>query len=94
MANANPKEKPFKLTDSRGPYLFVAKSALKSWRMKFEFESREKLPTFGSYPELTLKDARNKRDEARMAEGEAPTDLRAFAERLERLESGLMDLDS
>ena len=64
-ANAKPKEKPYKLPDSGGLYLYVAKTGLKSWRMKFRFDGKEKLLTFGSYPDITLKDARNKRDQAK-----------------------------
>ena len=67
VANAKPKEKPYKLNDSGGLYLYIAKSGLKSWRMKFKFDNKEKLLTFGTYPEITLRDARNKRDHARVA---------------------------
>ncbi|KPH69225.1 integrase arm-type DNA-binding domain-containing protein [Novosphingobium sp. ST904] len=66
VANAKPKEKAYKLNDSGGLFLYVAKSGLKSWRMKFKFDSKEKLLTFGSYPDITLKDARSKRDQARV----------------------------
>ena len=37
----------------------------RSWRMKYRFERREKLLTFGPYPDIGLKDARRMRDEAR-----------------------------
>jgi integrase len=62
---AQPKEKPYKLADAGGLYLYVAPTGLRSWRMKFRFDKKEKLLTFGPYPEVSLSEAREKRDEAR-----------------------------
>ncbi|CCW20133.1 hypothetical protein EBBID32_45040 [Sphingobium indicum BiD32] len=63
--NAAPKDKPYKLADSGGLYLYVAPTGLRSWRMKFRFQGKEKLLTFGPYPDVPLSKARQKRDEAR-----------------------------
>ncbi|KKW93854.1 tyrosine-type recombinase/integrase [Sphingobium chungbukense] len=65
VRKAAPKDKPYKLADSGGLYLYVAKSGLRSWRMKFRFQGKEKLLTFGPYPDVSLAIARDKRDEAR-----------------------------
>lgn len=65
VRNAAKKAKPYKLADSGGLYLYVAPSGLKSWRMKFRLHNKEKLLTFGPYPEVKLSEARDKRDEAR-----------------------------
>lgn len=62
---AQPGEKPYKMADSGGLYLYVAPTGLRSWRMKFRFQGQEKLLTFGPYPDISLAQARQKRDDAR-----------------------------
>ena len=62
---AAPGEKDFKLADSNGLYLFVTTKGFKSWRYKYRFDGKEKRLTFGPYPEVSLKEAREKRDRAR-----------------------------
>lgn len=59
------RDKPYKMQDSGGLYLYVAPSGLRSWRMKFQFDGKEKLLTFGPYPEVKLTEARDRRDAAR-----------------------------
>lgn len=63
--NAKAKEKPYKLTDGDGPYLLVKPNGGKYWRFKYLYVSKEKLLAFGTYPEISLKDAREKRLNAR-----------------------------
>ncbi len=55
-----------KLYDSQGLYLVVSPSGSKRWRMRYTFAGKERKLFFGPYPEVSLKDARNKRDEARL----------------------------
>jgi integrase len=62
---AKPREKDYKLADSGGLYLFVTTRGFRSWRMKYRFAGREKRLTFGPYPEVTLSEARDKRDAAK-----------------------------
>ncbi|MDF2640078.1 MAG: hypothetical protein K0R64_3062 [Novosphingobium lindaniclasticum] len=80
--NAEPREKPYKLSDAGGLYLYVAKTGLKSWRMKFRLHGQEKLLTFGPYPDVKLSEARAKRDEARqrIRNGEDPSGARKRAQ--------------
>ncbi len=59
-----PKETPFKLFDEEGLFLLVNPSGSKLWRMKYRFAGKEKLLALGSYPEISLKQARAKRDDA------------------------------
>lgn len=59
------RDKPYKIADSGGLFLHIAKSGTKTWRMKFTLHGREKLLTFGPYPDVKLTEARDKRDEAR-----------------------------
>ena len=78
VRNAEPREKPYKLTDAGGLYLYITKTGLKSWRMKFRLHEQEKLLTFGPYPDVKLSEARAKRDEARqrIRNGEDPSGVR------------------
>ena len=62
---AKPTDKPYKLSDGGGLYLQVLKSGSKSWRLKYRAGGVEKRMTFGLYPDVTLKDARNYASDAR-----------------------------
>jgi integrase len=65
IRNAKPGEKSRKLFDSGGLFLFVTPSGGKLWRFKYRFGGKEKLLALGAYPALSLKDARQRRDDAR-----------------------------
>ena len=58
-------EKAYKLFDGGGLYLEVLTSGGKSWRMKYRIDGKENRITFGQFPEMSLKDARKKRDDTR-----------------------------
>lgn len=51
---AKPGVKPYKLADEKGLYVYVATTGLRSWRMKYRFLGKEKVLTFGPYPEVKL----------------------------------------
>ncbi len=59
------REKPFKLADEKGLFLLVNPNGSKLWRFKYRFAEKEKSLSIGMYPDVTLADARSKRDEAR-----------------------------
>lgn len=65
IRNAKPTEKQFKLYDERGLFLVVTPSGGKWWRLKYRYDGKEKLLSLGTYPDVSLKDARIRRDEAR-----------------------------
>jgi integrase len=65
IRNAKPKEKFYKISDSNGLYLHVTEKGGKLWRFKYRFDGKYKLLALGKYPEISLFDARKKRDEAR-----------------------------
>lgn len=65
IRKTKPQDKPFKLTDGKGMYLHVMPNGSKLWRMKYSYAGKEKLLSFGPYPEVPLAEAREKRDEAR-----------------------------
>jgi len=62
---AKPKEKPYKLYDERGLYLLVTPARGRWWRFKYAFAGKEKLISLGTYPDVSLKQARDRRDAAR-----------------------------
>ncbi|MGN5575952.1 Arm DNA-binding domain-containing protein, partial [Enterobacter sp. Lyrl_3] len=76
VETAKPKEKDYKLTDERGLFLLVKTSGARYWRMKYRIAGKEKKLSIGVYPEITLAEARTKRDEARkvIAEGGDPSE--------------------
>lgn len=65
VRQAKPKEKPYKLTDGGGLYLHVQPSGGRYWRLKYRVNGREKLLALGTYPDVSLADARDRRDDAR-----------------------------
>ncbi|MBJ8952017.1 MULTISPECIES: tyrosine-type recombinase/integrase [Enterobacteriaceae] len=62
---AKPKDKPYKLADGGGLYLLVNPNGAKYWRLKYRVAGKEKLLALGVFPDVTLADARAKRDEAK-----------------------------
>lgn len=78
IKNAKPGDKPIKLYDADGLLLWVAPSGGKWWRLKYRISGKEKMLSLGTYPEIGLRDARERRDEARrlLAEGIDPSDHR------------------
>jgi integrase len=65
IRNAKPGEKPAKLYDERGLFVIVTPAGGKWWRFRYSFDGKEKLLSLGVYPDVSLKDAREKRDAAR-----------------------------
>jgi integrase len=65
VKSAKPKDKLYRLFDQRGLYLEVMPNGSKYWRLKYRFLGKEKRLAFGVYPEVSLSDAREKRDQAR-----------------------------
>ena len=61
VRQAKGKDKDYKLSDAEGLYLFVTKAGHRSWRLKYRFAGKERRLIFGSYPELSLKEARERR---------------------------------
>jgi integrase len=74
-AAAKPQDKSYKLTDGGGLYLQVQPNGSRHWRMKYYFQGKEKLLALGTYPILTLAEARGKRDQVKklLADGKDPS---------------------
>lgn len=88
IRNAKPTSKAFKLYDESGLFILVNPNGGKWWRFKYRFDNKEKLLSLGTYPDVPLKDAREKRDSARklVAAGIDPSAARQ-AEKTTRLGS-------
>ena len=65
VKNAKPTKKSQKLFDGGGMYLLVQPNGGKWWRLKYRVKRKEKLISLGVYPDVSLKAARDKRDDAR-----------------------------
>ncbi len=65
IRKAKPTEKPVKLADERGLYLFVHPNGGKYWRFDYRFGGKRKTLALGTYPDVSLAKARERRDEAR-----------------------------
>lgn len=90
VKGARPRAKAYKIADGKGLFLLVKQNGGKYWRFRYDFGGKEKALAFGVYPEVGLKEARDKRDKARqkIREGVDP----GVAKRLEKL-SRFISLD-
>lgn len=92
IQNADATDKAIKLFDGRGLYLEVSPRGGRWWRLKYRFQGREKRLALGVYPEVSLKEARARCDDARITRcaqrvappaqlGRAPADRSARSQR-------------
>jgi len=59
VRRAKGSDRPYKLADGKGLYLQVMPNGARYWRMKYRFDGKEKVASFGVYPEVTLAEARD-----------------------------------
>lgn len=73
-----PKEKKYKVVDEKGLYLLVMPKGGKYWKLAYRYHNKQKDLSLGVYPDVSLKDAREKRDEARklIANGIDPNEVK------------------
>ena len=78
IRKAKPGDKPVKMTDGDGMYLELQPSGARYWRLKYRIDGVEKRLSLGVYPEVSLADARRRREDARrlIAAGTDPSDVR------------------
>lgn len=63
VRTAKKQEKPYRLTDGNSLFLHVARSGNKTWRIRYVFKGKESQVVIGSYPDMSLAEARIRRDE-------------------------------
>lgn len=75
VRNAKPGPKPVKLADGGGLHLLMTPTGGKLWRLKYRIDGKEKQLAIGPYPEISLSEARKRRDEARalIVQGKDPS---------------------
>ena len=65
IKQAKPKEKQYKLTDGEGMYLRVYPNGSKYWQLQYWFDEKQKILSLGVWPDVSLKEARDERVEAK-----------------------------
>jgi hypothetical protein len=65
IRQAKPEPRPYNRYDTLGLYLTIAPTGAKWWRLKYRFAGKERRIGLGTYPEVSLKEARDGRDNAR-----------------------------
>lgn len=65
VRTAKPMDKQYKLTDGNGMHLLVHPNGSRYWRLQYRFGGKQKMLALGVYPDVSLADARARRDEAR-----------------------------
>ncbi|WP_434516688.1 tyrosine-type recombinase/integrase [Dechloromonas sp. ARDL1] len=65
IINAKPSDKPYTLTDERGLSIQIQPTGGKWWRLRYRFDGKAKMLSLGVYPDVGLKEARDRREEAR-----------------------------
>lgn len=78
VKQAKPREKAYKLADGAGLFLLVNPKGAKYWRYKYRYGGKEKMLALGVYPEVSLKVAREKHQDARLklSQGRDPSEIR------------------
>ena len=65
LRSLKPADKPKKYADGGGLFIYVSTTGSKLWCMAYRFNMKSKLLSFGEYPLVSLKEAREQRDEAK-----------------------------
>lgn len=65
IKSSKPDSKAYKLADEKGMYLLIQPSGGKLWRLDYRFDSKRKTLALGGYPDVSLAEARDRRDQAR-----------------------------
>jgi hypothetical protein len=78
IRTAKPKDRPYKMADGGGLYLYATPTGGKLWRMAYRFAGKPKTLSFGAYPYIGLREARDQRDKAKklLANGADPSEVK------------------
>jgi len=90
IRNAKAKEKPYKLGDAGGLFLLIQPTGGKLWRLKYRIDGKEKKLGLGTYPDVSLSEARKRRDAAKseLAAGKDPGIEKVRRKTQERIAAG------
>jgi integrase len=100
---AKPADRDYKLFDGGGLFLFVSAKGAKTWRLAYRIAGKQKTMSFGPYPEVSLAEARTRRDHAKadlrsggdpMAPRRATRKGKTLAEASEEYWSGRKDISA
>jgi integrase len=75
VEKTKPRDKPYLITDGNGLHLLINTNGSKLWRLRYRFGGKQNMLGLGTFPEVTLAEARQRRDEARrlLAKGIDPS---------------------
>ncbi|WP_342323680.1 tyrosine-type recombinase/integrase [Kosakonia sp. BYX6] len=78
IRRSKPRDKPYTLNDGSGLSLLIEPNGSKGWRFRYRFDGKPKMLSLGTYPTISLNEARQKRDEAKklVVAGINPSDVR------------------
>ncbi|WP_380872307.1 hypothetical protein ACFB49_32520 [Sphingomonas sp. DBB INV C78] len=90
IKNARPRSKPYKLADERSLYLLVSPNGSKYWRLQYRHLEQYRTLALGVWPDVSLAEARDKRDAARkqIADGIDPLAEKKRRRALAKLDAG------
>ncbi len=85
-----PKDKPYRVADEKGLYAEIFPNGSKLWRFKYRFSGKEKRLALGAYPEVSLANARELRDNARkqLQDGKDPAHTRKMGKIAAKVNAG------
>ncbi len=74
IKSLKPKDKPYKVFDGDGLYIYVTVKGVKKWRIKYYYNGKDSIYTVGDYPAVSLRDARSRLLEVKemLAQGKNP----------------------
>jgi Arm DNA-binding domain len=83
IRKAKPEAKPRKLSDGGGLYVLICPNGGKYWQLAYRFAGKQKTLALGVYPEITLADARDRREQSRklIANGTDPSAMKQAQKR-------------
>ena len=86
IKKAKPEAKDYKMADGGGLYLLAKTTGSKCWRLKYRINGKEKLLAIGVYPDVTLSEARDRREQARklLANGGDPSAIKRAAKQAQQ----------
>ncbi|MCL2829598.1 MAG: Arm DNA-binding domain-containing protein [Betaproteobacteria bacterium] len=92
IEEARAKDKPYKIADGGGLYIYISTAGGKLWRLNYWHDGKRKTLSFGAYPGVSLFDARERREEAKavLASGVDPCGMKGARKAKAKVGSALV----